>query len=424
LALASDAFSFFRRKIVMATLRPFYAVRPPAARVAEIACAPYDVITVEEARALAAGNPLSLLHVTRPEIDLAPGVDPHADVVYETARTNLERLERAAPFAADPEPGLFAYRQVMGDHAQTGVLGCCAVDEYDADIIRKHERTRKDKEDDRTRHVVTLRMQTEPVFLAYRGADEINRLTAAACEREPVYDFVAPDGVRHTLWRIPDAAATAEAFTRVPLLYVADGHHRSASASRARAALRADNPHHTGEEAYNFFLAVAFPADQLRILPYNRVVKDLNGHTPEQFRAALAERFIVTEDAAPAPTEKGAMAMYLDGKWIGLRVRPESLAAADVIGALDVTVLQERVLSPLLGVADVRTDTRIDFIGGIRGPQELVKLVDSGAAKVAFSLYPTALDDVMAVADANEIMPPKSTWFEPKLRSGLAMHRI
>ncbi len=408
----------------MVTFRSFHAVRPPAERVAQVACVPYDVINSEEAAALAEGNPISLLHVTRPEIDLPAGTNLYDDIVYETARLNLDKLIAEVPFETDAFPGLFAYRQIMGDHAQTGVLGVCAVDEYDDDTIRKHERTRKDKEDDRTRHVVTLAMQTEPVFLAYRGTPRIDQLVAEACAGEPLYDFTAPDGIRHTVWRIDDADAVSSAFVEVPLLYVADGHHRSASASRARAALAEQNPNHTGHEDYNFFLAVVFPADQLRILPYNRIVKDLNGHTPEALLAALGERFTVTENAAPSPANKGEIAMYLGGQWYGLTVPADSVNPADPIGSLDVSILQERVLEPLFGIADIRTDKRVDFVGGIRGTSELEMLVNSGKAAVAFSMYPTSLDDLMNVADANEIMPPKSTWFEPKLRSGLAMHKL
>ncbi len=408
----------------MVTFRSFHAVRPPAEKVAQVACVPYDVINSEEAAVLAEGNPISLLHVTRPEIDLPAGTNLYADIVYDTARLNLDKLIADVPFLTDEQPGLFAYRQIMGDHSQTGLLGVCAVDEYDDDTIRKHERTRQDKEDDRTRHVVTLGMQAEPVFLAYRGTSRIDQLVAEACAEEPLYDFTAPDGIQHTVWRIQEPDAVSSAFFEVPLLYVADGHHRSASASRARAACADKNPNHTGYEDYNFFLAVVFPADQLRILPYNRTVKDLNGHTPEALLAALGETFTVSENAAPSPANKGEIAMYLGGKWYGLTVPSDSVDAADPIGSLDVSILQERVLAPLFGIADIRTDKRIDFVGGIRGTAELEKLVDSGKAAVAFSMYPTSLDDLMNVADANEIMPPKSTWFEPKLRSGLAMHRL
>jgi uncharacterized protein (DUF1015 family) len=311
----------------------------------------------------------------------------------------------------------------MGEHEQTGLVACCSIDEYDADLIKKHERTRRDKEDDRTRHLLTLGAQTGLVFLTYRGREEIDAAVGPILRAAPLYDFTAPDGVAHTVWRVPDPAFFVEAFERVPALYVADGHHRSASASRARAALRDENPGHTGDEDYNFVLAVVFPADQLRILPYNRVVKDLGGRTPEDFLSAVRERFEVTEGASPSP-ERGSFAMYLGGAWYGLRPPAGSVDPTDPIASLDVSVLQDRLLAPVLGVEDPRTDKRIDFVGGIRGTEELERAVDSGRAAVAFSLHPTTLDDLMRIADAGEIMPPKSTWFEPKLRDGLVCHKI
>jgi uncharacterized protein (DUF1015 family) len=311
----------------------------------------------------------------------------------------------------------------MGEHVQTGVVACCSVDEYDDDLIKKHERTRRDKEDDRTRHLLALSAQTGLVFLTYRGREEIDLLVSEVAERTPLYDFVAPDGIRHTMWRVGEPGPFVDAFARVPALYVADGHHRAASASRARAECRARNPQHTGEEEYNYVLAVMFPSDQLRILPYNRVVKDLDGRTPEQFLAAVRERFEVTEGASPDPA-RGEFAMYLGGAWYGLKPPEGSVDRDDPIASLDVSVLQNQLLAPLLGVEDPRTDKRIDFVGGIRGTAELVRLVDSGAFAVAFSLHPTTLDDLMRIADAGEIMPPKSTWFEPKLRDGLVCHRI
>ena len=407
----------------MAIIRPFRALRPPVERAAEVSAVPYDVVNSEEAAELAKGNPWSFLHVSRPEIDLPPGTDLYADEVYAKAAENFQKLIAECPLVLDDEPSLFLYRLRMGDHEQTGLVACCSVDEYDGDRIKKHERTRRDKEDDRTRHLVTLGAQTGLVFLTYRGRDEIDAAVEEALASEPLYDFTAPDGIAHTLWRVPEPSRFVELFDPVPALYVADGHHRSASASRARAELAARNPGHTGDEEYNFVLAVVFPADQLQILPYNRTVKDLNGLTPEQFLEAVRERFDVTEGAAASP-ERGEFAMYLGGSWYGLRPPAGSVDASDPIKSLDVSVLQDRLLEPVLGIADVRTDKRIDFVGGIRGTAELERLVDSGKAAVAFSLYPTTVDDLMRIADAGEIMPPKSTWFEPKLRDGLVIHLI
>jgi uncharacterized protein (DUF1015 family) len=334
-------------------------------------------------------------------------------------------LKREAPLTAESEPSLYVYRLRMGEHEQTGIAGCCSLDEYDRDVVRRHERTRRDKEDDRTRHMVTITAQTGPVFLAYRGRAEIDAIVEAAARRPPLFDFTAPDGVAHTIWRVPGEAAgrLSEQFRPVSLLYIADGHHRAASAARARRELAGKNPRHTGEEAYNFFLAVAFPAGEVRILPYNRVVKDLNGRTPEEFLSALEEKFSVQPDASPSPRRKGEISVYLAGRWYGLRIPPGGVATGGAISSLDAALLQEKILEPLLGIKDIRTDKRIDFVGGIRGTKELERLVDTGSA-VAFSLYPVSLDDLMAVSDANEIMPPKSTWFEPKLRDGLLIHVI
>ena len=410
----------------MATVRPFRALRPPPGNAASVSAVPYDVVSTPEARQLAAGNPLSFLHVSRPEIDLPEGTDPYSDAVYEKAVENFAKLKREAPLTAEAEPSLYVYRLRMGDHDQTGIAGCCSLDEYDRDVVRRHERTRPDKEDDRTRHMLALRAQTGPVFLTYRGRAEIDAVVADTTGRPPLFDFTALDGVAHTIWRIPGEAAgrLAEQFRPVPLLYIADGHHRAASAARARRELAAKNPRHTGEEAYNFFLAVAFPAGEVRILPYNRVVKDLNGRTPAEFLFALEEKFSVLPDASPSPARKGEISVYVAGRWYGLRIPPGGVATGGAITSLDAALLQEKILEPLLGIRDIRTDKRIDFIGGIRGTEELEQLVDSGRAAVAFSLYPVSLDDLMTVSDANEIMPPKSTWFEPKLRDGLLIHEI
>lgn len=407
----------------MAIVRPFCALQPPKDRVSEVAAVPYDVVNTEEARVLAQGNPLSFLHISRPEIDLPVGTDLYSDEVYQKGLDNFHWLQKECPLTQEAAPSLYIYRLRMGEHTQIGVVGCCAVDEYDNDIVRKHERTRKDKEDDRTRHTVNLRAQTGPVFLTYRGLSEINALVDAIVATEPHFDFVAVDGVAHTIWKISNNDDFVKAFQSVPLLYVADGHHRSASASRARAALKAENPNHNGTEEYNYFLAVMFPADQLRILPYNRAVHDLNGQSQEEFFAKLEKEFVISSNTAASPVNKGEFSMYINKQWYGLTPK-QAADTSNVINSLDVSILQDKLLAPILGIQDPRTDKRIDFIGGIRGTAELEKVVDSGKAAVAFSLYPTTLDDLMNIADAGEIMPPKSTWFEPKLRSGMLVHLI
>jgi uncharacterized protein (DUF1015 family) len=410
----------------MSTIRAFRAERPPKEKAAQVSAVPYDVVNTTEARKLAADNPLSFLHVSRPEIDLPDGTDIYADAVYEKGKANYQQLRRNAPLTVEERPSLYVYRQRMGDHEQTGLAACCSVDEYDSDIIRKHERTRKDKEDDRTRHMITIGAQTGPVFLTYRGRDEINAIIERTKTTDPIADFTASDGVGHTVWLVADADTPqlVEAFKQVPLLYIADGHHRAASASRARAALRDQNPNHTGDEAYNYFLTVLFPADQLRILPYNRTVKDLNGKSAGEFVNQLADAFAVAETDDPQPARKGDICMYLEGRWHRLTAPAESRETGNPIASLDVSILQERVLDPLLGIKDVRTDKRIDFVGGIRGTEALEQAVNEGRAAVAFSLFPVTVDELMAIADANEIMPPKSTWFEPKLRDGLLSHLI
>ncbi|MDQ1559373.1 MAG: hypothetical protein QOD32_2433 [Pyrinomonadaceae bacterium] len=409
----------------MAVIYPFRALRPPVEQVEQVASVPYDVVNTEEARALAADNPLSLLHVTRPEIDLPAGTNIYSEEVYARAAENLRQLIETCPLETEGEPSLYLYRLVMGEHVQIGVAACCAVDEYDQDLIRKHERTRPDKEDDRTRHMLSLRAQTGVVFLTYRADRRIDALVAAVVSAgEPLYDFTAPDRIRHTVWRAPAPDALVRAFGEVPLLYIADGHHRAASASRARAALREQNPGHTGEEEYNRFLTVIFPSDQMQILPYNRVVKDLHGMSPEEFLAAVEAKFRVEEGTSATPA-RGQFGMYLRQRWYNLTPLDASQAQTDdPTTSLDVSILQDYLLDPILGIKDVRTDKRIDFVGGIRGASELEKLVNEGRAAVAFSLSPTTIEDLLTVSDANGIMPPKSTWFEPKLRDGLLIHQI
>ena len=408
----------------MAVIRPFRALRPRADRAQLVASVPYDVINTDEARTLADGNPLSFLHVSRPEIDLPPGTDIHSDAVYRKAVENFEKLIADCPLEKETEPSLYLYRLIMGDHEQIGIVACCSIDEYDNSTIRKHERTRRDKEDDRTRHMLMLRAQTGPVFLTYRARTEIDEQVNAAIGAEPLYDLTAADGVRHTIWRVDDTGALVKSFEAVPLLYIADGHHRAASASRARAELKEQSFAHTGQEDYNYFLTVIFPDSQMQILAYNRTVRDLNGLSKEKFLEAVRTQFTITEDASPEPPKRGNWSMYLDGKWYGLQISPETTLPTGTVAMLDVSVLQDRLLDPILGIKDVRTDKRIDFIGGLRGTTELERLVDEGKAAVAFSMFPTTVAELLMVSDANEIMPPKSTWFEPKLRDGLLIHTI
>ena len=409
----------------MATIRPFNALRPQGDGAAQVAAVPYDVVNTEEARALAAGNPWSFLHVSRSEIDLPDGTPIYSDKVYAKALANFEQLIKECPLEKEETPSLYLYRLIMGDHEQIGVVACCSVDEYDRDIIRKHERTRRDKEDDRTRHILVLRAQTGPVFLTYRGEVRIDSLVADALTRNPpLYDFVANDDIRHTIWRVPNYQPLVEAFAEVPYLYIADGHHRAASAGRARAELKEHGFGFIGNEEYNFFLCVIFPDNQLQILPYNRIVRDLNGMSRSEFLARLRESFELTESASPSPKQRGEWSMYLDAQWYGLALPNDAARPEGLVDSLDVSILQTRLLDPILDVKNVRTDKRIDFVGGIRGTGELEKLVNEGKAAVAFSLYPTTIDDLLRVSDVGEIMPPKSTWFEPKLRDGLLIHQI
>lgn len=408
----------------MAVIRPFRALRPRADRAQLVASVPYDVVNTDEARALAEGNPLSFLHVSRPEIDLPPGTDIHSDAVYRKAVENFETLIANCPLEKEAEPSLYLYRLIMGQHEQVGIVAVCSIDEYDDGTIRKHERTRRDKEDDRTRHMLMLKAQTGPVFLTYRRRADIDEQVAAAINAEPLFDLTAADGVRHTIWRLAQTDALVKSFESVPLLYIADGHHRAASASRARAELKQQSFAHTDKEDYNYFLTVIFPDSQVQILAYNRTVHDLNGLTKEEFLDEIRSQFTITENANPEPPQRGHWSMYLDGKWYGLQLSPAATQPAGTVQSLDVSILQDRLLDPILGVKDVRTDKRIDFIGGLRGTKELERLVNEGKAAVAFSLYPTTVAELLMVSDANEIMPPKSTWFEPKLRDGLLIHTI
>lgn len=404
----------------MLRIKAFRGLRPAPELVAEVACVPYDVVNSAEAAVLAHDRPNSLLHVDRAEIDLPVSSDPYSDLVYAKARENFLRLQQDGALIRESEPTIYLYQQRMGAHIQTGLAAVCHIEDYERDIIKKHEKTRRDKEDDRTRLIGTLRADTGPVFLTYRDRPEIDSLVAETLATPPLYDFTAPDAVQHTVWRVSQSQQFVHEFAMVPFAYVADGHHRTASACRVGRELRAANPHHDGTEDYNWFLTVLFPASQLKILPYNRVIRDLNGHSPASFLDAVSGVFSLGRDGTPTPTRPGEIRMYLAGTWYDLYWEPSD--DADPISRLDVTALQDRLLAPILGIDDPRTSKRVDFIGGIRGTDELVKLVDSGAAEVAFSMYPTTVEQLMAIADADQIMPPKSTWFEPKLRSGLFIH--
>src|SRR5437870_938694 len=409
----------------MAGIRAFKALRPEASRAPQVAAVPYDVVNTEEARALASGNPWSFLHVSRPEIDLPAGTPIYSDEVYAQAVTNFEKLKKECPLETEETPSLYLYRLIMGEHEQIGVVACCSVEEYDQDIILKQDRMRREKDDDRTRHMLVLQAQTGPVLLTYRAQNTIDSLVVEALENNPpLYNFVANDGIRHTIWRVPNYQPLVDAFAEVPYLYIADGHHRAASASRARAELKEAGFSFIGNEEYNFFLTVIFPDRQLQILPYNRIVRDLNGLLPAEYLARVRESFVITENASTSPPHRGQWSMYFDGRWYGLALPDNAARPEGLVDSLDVSLLQDRLLDPILGIKDVRTDKRIDFVGGIRGAEELEKLVNAGKATVAFSLYPTTIDDLLRVSDAGEIMPPKSNWFEPKLRDGLLIHQI
>ncbi|MEQ1898344.1 MAG: DUF1015 family protein [Vicinamibacterales bacterium] len=405
----------------MARLHPFRALRPTPASAASVAAVPYDVVNTEEARGLAAGHPLSFLHVSRAEIDLPEGTDPYSAQVYEKAAAGFAALRAAAPLEVEAEPSLYVYRLQMGSHIQTGVAGCFSVDEYDTDLIKKHERTRRDKEDDRTRHILAVRGQTGPVFLTYKAANGVDGVVTRITAQAPLFTFTAPDGIVHTIWRASaaDRDGLVTAFGLIPALYIADGHHRAASAARARQELggAAKAP---GE--WDTFLAVAFPDNQMQVLAYNRVVKDLNGQSAESLLTKIGQVHSVVPGGS-VPSRPGVVCMYLAGAWHEITLTATS-ASASPSDRLDVSVLQDTVLSPLLGIGDVRSDKRIDFVGGARGTTELESLVTSGRAAVAFSLFPVRVTDLMEISDTGGIMPPKSTWFEPKLRDGLLSHVI
>ena len=401
-------------------IRSYRALRPVPDLASRIASLPYDVVSTAESRALVEGNPDSMLRIARSDLEFPDDTDPYSDAVYARAKANWDRLIQEQRLVKEEAPSLYIYRQQMGDHVQTGVAALCHVDDYDAGLIKKHEKTRKDKEDDRVRHTSTLSANPGPVFLTYRGQAAIDALVAQATTGAPLLDFTAHTGVRHSVWRVTASEALITAFGSVPCTYIADGHHRAASAARVARERRAANPAHHGAEDYNWFLTVLFPAAQLRILPYNRLVADLNGRTSQQFLADLASAGVVTSAAPADPARPGDVSVFLDGRWHGLAMTPA--AQADPVSRLDVSMLQDRVLAPMLGIDDPRTSKRIDFVGGIRGTKFLEDAVNAGRAKVAFSMHAVTIEQLMDIADAGQIMPPKSTWFEPKLLDGLFMH--
>ncbi|MBN2491347.1 MAG: DUF1015 domain-containing protein [Planctomycetes bacterium] len=413
----------------MSDIKPFRAYRPRPDLVQQVACPPYDVLSSEEARRMAAGNPVSFLHVNKPEIDLDPAIDLHDDRVYLKGAENLRRFIAEEVLIREAAPAFYVYQQIMGEHRQAGIVAGASVEEYETDLIRKHEFTRRDKEDDRTRHTDELNANAGPVFLTYRPLPEIDALVDEVRLEPALYDFTADDGIRHTVWAVIDPATIAgiaAAFARIPCCYVADGHHRSASAARVGRRRREENPHHTGREVYNYFLAVFFPADQLQIMDYNRVVKDLNGREPAAFLDAVRETFEVVAAADGPPVRPAApndFGMFLGNRWYRLTARPGTFPADDPVRRLDVSILQENLIGPVLGIQDPRTDKRIDFVGGIRGLGELERRVREGWA-VAFALHPTTIEQLLSVADAGRVMPPKSTWFEPKLRSGILVRSL
>ncbi len=411
----------------MAVIHPFKAVRPHEKVAHLVASVPYDVVNKEEAAAQAKGNPLSLLRVTRAEIEMSPDVNVYSKEVYLKAKENFERLRVEAPLIQDEIPNLYIYKLTMGTNSQIGIAATFSVEDYNNDVIKKHEKTRKVKEDDRTNHIITTGAQTGPVFLTYKGIDAVNKIiTDSMSKTFPIYDFTAPDGIKHQVWVLnQDSVNTiVKEIAAVKNLYIADGHHRAASASRTQKAKKDQNPDHNGTEEYNFFLAVLFPAEQLRIMPYNRVVHDLKGMDTNQFLDKVKSNFSVEPVESPDPPSAKSVVMYIDKQWYLLKPNQNVKHAVSVGDNLDVSILQNYLLHPVLGIEDPRTDNRIDFIGGIRGTEELVKLVDTGKAAVAFSMYPVSVDDLIRISDAGETMPPKSTWFEPKLRDGLLIHTI
>lgn len=414
---------------IMAVFKPFMAVRPLPEYADRVAALPYDVMNSKEAAEMVKGNPLSFLHVDKAEIDLPEGTDIYDEKVYLKAKENLKNLEKNGICKKEPVPCFYIYRQIMNGRSQTGIVGCASIDDYINNIIKKHEFTRADKEADRIRHVDYCNANTGPIFLTYRSNDTVSNIVSTCkTTRKPVYDFVTEDGIGNTVWVVDDEktnAALAEAFADTDYLYIADGHHRCASAVKVGLKRREQFPDFDGTEEFNFFLAVAFPADELEIMDYNRVMKDLGGKTKEEFLTAMSEKFIIEEIGTEAykPVARHTFGMYLDKMWYKLTAKEGTYPESDPVGSLDVSILQNNCITPVFGIEDPRTDKRIDFIGGIRGLGELEKRCREDMV-IAFSMFPTSLDELMAIADAGEVMPPKSTWFEPKLLSGLFIHKL
>ncbi len=413
----------------MAKVKPFKGVRPPRELVEQVASRPYDVLNSEEARAEAAGNPMSLYHIIKPEIDFEPGMDEHDACVYEKAVENFRMFQDKGWLRQDEKENYYIYAQTMDGRTQYGFVVAAWVPDYMEGRIKKHELTRRDKEEDRMKHVRCNNANVEPVFFAFPDNEALEQIIRDVTAGEPEYDFTAPDGFGHTLWVISDPGViekVTEEFGKIPNMYIADGHHRSAAAALVGAEKAKNNPNHTGDEEYNYFMAVAFPASHLRVIDYNRVVRDLNGMTPAEFLTRLDENFIVEEKGADTYHPKGLhnFALYLDGKWYSLTAKPGTYNDDDPIGVLDVTVSSDLILRDLLGITDLRSDKRIDFVGGIRGLEELKRRVDSGEMAMALALYPVTMKQIMDIADTGNIMPPKTTWFEPKLRSGLIIHKL
>jgi uncharacterized protein (DUF1015 family) len=410
----------------MPLIRAFPGLRPAPGRAADVAAPPYDVMNEAEAREMVSGRPWSFLHISRPEVDLPEGVDPYAPEVYAKAAENLGKMISEGVLVRDEKPCYYVYRLTMGEHRQTGLVAAASVEAYDGDRIKKHEFTRPAKEDDRVRQIDALNAQTGPVFLVYPSAPGVDQQLVRIAQAEPDMDVTAADGVRHEIWVVDDVDTVEQLttdFDAMSALYVADGHHRSAAGSRVAAARKASNPDHNGEESYNYFLSVIFPHNQMQILDYNRVIKDLNGLDKAAFLDRLGEAFQVEASERPVkPGQPAEFGMYLDHQWYRLRLDPARIPADDPVARLDVSLLADNLIEPILGISDPRRDPRIDFVGGIRGLEGLEKRVDSGEMAVAFSLFPTGMEDLMAVADAGEVMPPKSTWFEPKLADGLVSH--
>ncbi len=403
-------------------IKPFQTLRPPTELAKEVASLPYDVGSIEDARVLAAANPKSFLHVERPDVDLAESYDPGSGLDHKTAAKNLQHFMKEGWLIREEKPCLYLYRIAMGDTTQTGIVACCHIEDYENNIIRKHEKTKKPVEDQRTLHVQTTGAHTGPIFLVVRDNENLESLMAEVASGDPLTDFTAVDDIQHTVWKIEQCDALIDAFAQIPLGYVADGHHRTAAACRAGIERREANPNHQGDEEYNWFLSVLFPASQLKVIAYNRVVQDLNGLNADEYLEKTRKIFDVSETDVEAPGQPGTISMYLDGKWYALTWTPDP--EADPVSAMDVSVLQTRLLAPVLGIDDPRTNDRIAYHGGFDSIERMKKKVDGGKAAVAFSVYPTTCDQLMAIADADQIMPPKSTWFEPKLRSGLFVHTL